>query len=89
MCDTERVRLDSEFQSLCKEVQDLRRDYRKHLRSTEKCKNHVQGLIHKQAKPNEIDRLAHIMLVVKISILVFVIMEAKILLLTVHVSLLL
>ena len=40
----------------CKEVQDLRRDYRKHLRNTEKCKNQLQGLMQKQAKQNEIDR---------------------------------
>ena len=57
VCDDERVRLDAEFTASCKEVQDLRRDYRKYLRNTEKQKNNLQGLIQKQAKPNEIDRL--------------------------------
>ena len=56
VCDDERVRLDAEFSAACKEVQDLRRDYRKHLRNTEKCKNQLQGLMQKQAKQNEIDR---------------------------------
>jgi chromosome segregation ATPase len=54
--DDHRVQLDSEFTSLCNHVQDLRRDYRKHLRGTEKCKNTLQSSQQKQAKPAEIDR---------------------------------
>lgn len=56
VCDDERVRLDTEFTNSCKDVQDLRRDYRKHLRNTEKCKNNLQGFLQKQAKQTDVDR---------------------------------
>ena len=42
---------------MCNHVQDLRRDYRKHLRATEKCRNTLQSLHQKQAKTNDVERL--------------------------------
>ena len=56
MSDDQRVHLDTEFTSMCNHVQDLRRDYRKHLRSTDKCKNNLLSSQQKQAKPTEIDK---------------------------------
>uniref|UniRef100_A0A1X7U1C3 FCH domain-containing protein n=1 Tax=Amphimedon queenslandica TaxID=400682 RepID=A0A1X7U1C3_AMPQE len=54
--DDQRIQLDTEFTNMCNHVQDLRRDYRKHLRATEKCRNTLQSLHQKQAKANEVER---------------------------------
>ena len=56
VCDDERLRLDADFTGSCKDVQDLRREYQKHLRNTERMKNGLQALIQKQSKQTDIDR---------------------------------